>query len=295
MTKTKLTLATLAMMLTTLVQAQCPNVDMLAEIDSIVNMVVDQQHAMPNSNATAANTTADDGIDVDYTHDNPGRSSVKVYENCNTHTTVQVDERPQRILLFGDSMLDGVGRRFQDYADQNGHSLYTSIWYGSTTHMWARTTELDRLMDKVKPTFVIISLGTNDLGYHDLQARSESVREILRVVGDIPYVWIGPAKLPKLNKDFGIVGMLRETIGMEHFYDSYNERLARFPDNIHPTFAASAVWIDKVVDWMNRPDAPHIIKMERPVQKAKFRNYETHLPKYKGTLKNKYAKTLSQR
>ena len=268
---------------------------MLAEIDSIVNMVVEQQHAMPNSNATAANTTADDGIDVDYTHDNPGRSSVKVYENSNTHTTVQVDERPQRILLFGDSMLDGVGRRFQDYADQNGHSLYTSIWYGSTTHMWARTTELDRLMDKVKPTFVIISLGTNDLGYHDLQARSESVREILRVVGDIPYVWIGPAKLPKLNKDFGIVGMLRETIGMEHFYDSYNERLARFPDNIHPTFAASAVWIDKVVDWMNRPDAPHIIKMERPVQKAKFRNYETHQVRYKGTLKNKYAKTLSQR
>ena len=195
------------------------------------------------------------------------------------------DTARQRILLFGDSMLDGVGRRFYEYAQENGHYLFTSIWYGSTTHSWARTTELDRLMEKVKPTFVIICLGTNDLGYHDLQARSESVREILRVVGDIPYVWIGPAKLPKLNKDFGVVGMLRETIGDSLYYDSYHERLARFPDNVHPTFAASAVWVDKVVAWMSRPEAPWHIRLDRPTQKYTFKEYETHSPRYKGKRK----------
>ncbi len=292
---TRIILAVMAMMLTTLAQAQCPDEKMLAEIDSLVDAIQQQQMTAQHDMEIVGDSADDDGLEVDFTNHSRSHETVKVYENTATHTAVKVDERPQKILLFGDSMLDGVGRRFQDYADQNGHTLYTSIWYGSTTHMWARTTELDRLMDKVKPTFIIISLGTNDLGYHDLQARKESVREILSVVGDIPYVWIGPAKLPKLNKDFGIVGMLRQTIGTAHFYDSYYERLARFPDNIHPTFAASAVWIDKVVDWMNRPDAPHIIKMERPTHKSKFRNYETHLPKYKGTLKNKYAKTLSLR
>ena len=196
-----------------------------------------------------------------------------------------VDTTHQRILLFGDSMLDGVGRRFYEYAQENGHYLFTSIWYGSTTHSWARTTELDRLKDKVRPTFVIICLGTNDLGYHDLQARSESVREILRVVGDIPYVWIGPAKLPKLNKDFGVVDMLRETIGDSLYYDSYHERLARFPDNVHPTFAASAVWVDKVVAWMDRPEAPYHIRLDKPTRKYTFKEYETHSPRYKGVRK----------
>ncbi len=198
---------------------------------------------------------------------------------------LQNDTTHHRILLFGDSMLDGVGRRFYEYAQESGHYLFTSIWYGSTTHSWARTTELDRLMDLVKPTFVIISLGTNDLGYHDLKARSESVKEILRVVGDIPYVWIGPAKLPKLNKDFGVVDMLRETIGDDLYYNSYNERLARLKDNVHPTFAASAAWVDKVVRWMNRPEAPYHIRLDFPSQKYTFKNYETHSPRYKGKMK----------
>lgn len=199
---------------------------------------------------------------------------------------LQNDTTHHRILLFGDSMLDGVGRRFYEYAQESGHYLFTSIWYGSTTHSWARTTELDRLMDQVKPTFVIICLGTNDLGYHDLKARSESVKEILRVVGDIPYVWIGPAKLPKLNKDFGVVDMLRETIGDDLYYNSYNERLARLKDNVHPTFAASAAWVDKVVRWMNRPEAPYHIRLDFPTQKYTFKNYETHSPRYKGKMKN---------
>ena len=258
-----------------------------AEIDSIISALVDDDDSAPVVRHTQQDEDEEDwGYDVDY--DNAFRASgaMDLPEPSETKTMVKVDSRPQRILLFGDSMLDGVGRRFQDYADQNGHSLFTSIWYGSTVHQWARTTELDRLMDKVKPTFVIISLGTNDLGFHDLQARSESVKEILRVVGDIPYVWIGPAKLPKLNKDFGIVDMLRNTIGEENFYDSYYERLARLSDNVHPTFPASAVWVDKVVDWMNRPDAPHIIKMSRPEHNSKFRNFETHKPSYKGKSKN---------
>ena len=272
-------------------QAQPANTDseeFQAELDSIISTLVDDDDSAPVVRHTQQDEDDEDdfGYDVDY--DNAFRNSgaMDLPESAENKSMVKVDNNPQRILLFGDSMLDGVGRRFQDYADQNGHSLFTSIWYGSTVHQWARTTELDRLMEKVKPTFVIISLGTNDLGYHDLQARSESVKEILRVVGDIPYVWIGPAKLPKLNKDFGIVDMLRNTIGEANFYDSYYERLARLSDNVHPTFAASAVWVYKVVDWMNRPDAPHIIKMSRPEQSSKFRNFETHKPSYKGKSKN---------
>lgn len=291
MTKTFITIFVLCLAMTVKAQpAQTDTKEFQDEIDRIINAMVDDGESEPAKRHTQQNDESDGyGYDVEYDMAFRASGALDIPEPAETKAMVKVDNRPQRILLFGDSMLDGVGRRFQDYADQNGHSLFTSIWYGSTTHQWARTTELDRLMDKVKPTFVIISLGTNDLGYHDLQARSESVKEILRVVGDIPFVWIGPAKLPKLNKDFGVVDMLRKTIGDSRFYDSYYERLARFSDNIHPTFPASAVWVDKVVDWMNRPEAPHIIKMERPEQKSKFRNYETHKPSYKGRSKNGLA------
>ena len=43
-----------------------------------------------------------------------------------------LDTAAQTILLIGDSMLDGIGPRLAAYADHNGHTLYSVIWYSST-------------------------------------------------------------------------------------------------------------------------------------------------------------------
>lgn len=196
------------------------------------------------------------------------------------------DTTGQRVLIFGDSTLDGVARRFADYARENGYSLYSSVWYGATVYDWAYTTELHQLMNKVKPTFVIISLGTNDLGYHDLSARAKAVREIVREVGDVPFVWIGPISLKSLKSDNGVPAMIRENVGADRFYDSYHLKMARFPDGIHPTFEASAVWVDGVARWMSSGVTRHSIVMNTPKAKGRmFKHDERHTRKYKGTKK----------
>ena len=195
------------------------------------------------------------------------------------------DTSHHRILLIGDSMLDGVGRRFNDYASANGHTLYTSIWYGSTTKSWAYTTELPRLLQKVDPTFVIVCLGTNDLGYHDISARSEAVKEIMREIGDRPFIWIGPVQLRTISRDPGIAAMIRQNVGASRFYDSYNLRISRAADGIHPTFAAAAHWVDGIAQWMSGPETAHPIIMNTPAKSVPFKNFETHKTSYKGTKK----------
>ena len=204
----------------------------------------------------------------------------------NIETTVESDTLHHRILIIGDSTLDGVSRRFADYANQNGYTIFSSVWYGATVKCWAYTTELPRLIQKVNPTFVIISLGTNDLGYHDIASRSEAVREIIREIGDIPFIWIGPISLKAVAKDPGIVNMIRENVGADRFYDSYHLKLQRLGDGIHPTFEASAHWIDGVARWMSGPEARHPIAMETPRSKVQqFKHNERHQTKYKGTNK----------
>ena len=196
------------------------------------------------------------------------------------------DSTHHRVLIFGDSTLDGVARRFAGYALENGYSIYSSVWYGATVKDWAYTTELHKLMQKVHPTFVVVSLGTNDLGYNDISARAEAVREILREIGNVPFVWIGPISLKAVKKDFGIVNMIRDNVGANHFYNSYNLKLSRLPDGIHPTFQASASWVDGVARWMNSSDSICPLPMARPKTVAKqFKHNERHTRKYKGVRK----------
>ena len=238
--------------------------------------------AMVTMATIALNTTAQgvlDSIEVVYDQLINGaetESAAPKDNPTNTH---------HRILLIGDSMLDGVGRRFNDYAHANGHTLYTSIWYGSTTKNWAHTTELPRLIQKVHPTYVIVCLGTNDLGYNDISARAEAVQEIMREIGDIPFVWIGPVSLRNIKRDPGIVNMIRQNVGADRFYDSYNLRISRGADGIHPTFAAAAVWVDGVARWMNSAETATPIKLDVPASSVPFKDYETHRSSYKGKKK----------
>ncbi|MBR4346868.1 MAG: SGNH/GDSL hydrolase family protein [Oscillospiraceae bacterium] len=206
---------------------------------------------------------------------------------------VKDDSNGQRVLVIGDSTLDGVARRFADYARENGYFFYSSVWYGATVYDWAYTTELPNLLKKVQPTFVVISLGTNDLGYYDIPKRAKAVQEIVREVGDIPFVWIGPISLKSIKGENAVPGMIRDNVGADRFYDSYHLNMTRFPDGIHPTFEASAVWVDGVVEWMSTDASLFPIVMKAPKTKVRaFSHNEKHSVKYKGVKK---ATTVASR
>lgn len=189
--------------------------------------------------------------------------------------------RNQVVLLVGDSMADGLGTRFNDYAVKNGFKFHSVVWYGSTTRDWAIAADLQYQIERVRPTYIIISLGTNDLGYKDYSRRETAVQTILSRVGNIPYVWVGPLPWQKV-KDRTIVDVIRECTGEGRFFDS-SSVIASRADGVHPTRQGAALWVDKIVEWMGDPEMNvNPIEMEKPDFSTRFTHDEKHGMGYHG-------------
>ena len=172
-----------------------------------------------------------------------------------------VDTTSQRILLFGDSMAELLALRFADYANANGHELTCVSWYSSSTRQWAETDTLDHYMRTVRPTLVLISLGSNELYTRDMKRCERHARAILDRIGGVPAIWIGP---PNWCEDFGINQQLLDIMGPNAFYPSLNLTFERQKDGRHPTPAAARVWVDKIVEWMTSGHAIHPIRLDKP-------------------------------
>ncbi len=191
------------------------------------------------------------------------------------------DSRNQIVLLIGDSMADGLGARFNDYAVKNGFEFHSIVWYGSTTRDWAIASDLQYQIERVRPTYIIISLGTNDLGYRDYSRREMAIQTILSCVGDIPYVWIGPLPWHKV-KDRRIVNVIRDCTGEKRFFDSSSVVASRL-DGVHPTSHGAMVWVDKIVEWMREPELnENPIEMCKPDFVTRFKHDEKHGMGYHG-------------
>ena len=100
-------------------------------------------------------------------------------EKADTVPVKVKDTNPQTILFIGDSMLEGLARRFYEYAGRNGHDLHTVLWYSSTSERWAKTRTLDYYLQQVKPTYVVICLCSNELFVRDLDQREEYIKTII--------------------------------------------------------------------------------------------------------------------
>lgn len=172
---------------------------------------------------------------------------------------IPVDSMPKTILLFGDSMTMNLALRLAKYSKQNGHSLHAINWDSSNTKIWAETDTLNYYLNKFKPDYVFISLGSNEVYFKNPDKRMPYVKKILSQIGDIPYVWIGP---PNWNEDTGINDMLESTCKKGAFFRSAGMEFKRKKDNIHPTREASALWIDSIMRWM--PKSSHPILADAP-------------------------------
>ena len=191
------------------------------------------------------------------------------------------ESRNQVVLLVGDSMADGLGVRFNDYAVKNGFEFHSVVWYGSTTRDWAIASDLQYQIERVHPTYIIISLGTNDLGYKDYSRRETAIHTILSRIGNIPYVWVGPLPWHRV-KDRTIVNVIRDCTGTGRFFDS-SSVIASRADGVHPTRQGAARWVDKIVEWMGEPDKnANPIEMDRPDFTTRFTHDEKHGMGYHG-------------
>lgn len=174
---------------------------------------------------------------------------------------VPVDTASQRILLIGDSMLEGLSPRFAAYAKENGHELYTVIWYSSTSQIWGKCDTLSTFIRQFRPTYIMVSLGANELFVRDIERkRAGFVRNILDQIGEIPYLWIGP---PNWKEDTGINRLVENTADKGAFFLSDGMHFDRARDGAHPTRSSASAWADSIARWM--PDhSNHPIRMNRP-------------------------------
>ena len=174
---------------------------------------------------------------------------------------VPVDTASQTILFIGDSMLEGLGPRLAAYAKHNGHTLYNVIWYSSTSEVWGRSDKLRHYIDTIHPTYVIVSLGANELFVSDIKNKRRGyVEKIIADIGDIPYLWIGP---PNWKPDTGINDLVRESVPEGAFFLSDGMHFERSRDGAHPTRTSAALWMDSVARWMPTHSI-HPIRMENP-------------------------------
>lgn len=182
----------------------------------------------------------------------------------------------RNILFFGDSMLEGLCRRFIDYTDQNGHNLRTVIWYSSSTELWANTDTLQYFINKYRPDYIVTCLGSNELFVKDIDRRKENIKKIVKKIGDIPYIWISP---PNWKEDTGINDAIISVVGKDRYFDSRSLTLERGKDHAHPTFPAAAIWMDTIARWLNSRACRHPLMMKWPEKDVSPRNVTMLQPK----------------
>lgn len=167
-----------------------------------------------------------------------------------------VNERPksdsitqERVLLLGDSQLEGLRKPMHEYCGANNHELVSTVlWYGSTTKQWSNTDTMNYFIRKYNPTIVIFAIGLNELFVNDLDNRKKYIENILGKIKnfDVNFFWIGPAAW---TKDKGVIKIMQELVGKD-FYPSHLLTLARASDNRHPSRGAARIWADSVAVFM---------------------------------------------
>lgn len=172
------------------------------------------------------------------------------------------DTSSHRILFVGDSMAGGLRHRFSQYATANGHTLEVVAWYSSSSKYWAKTDTLSAFIRQFKPTYIFLCLGSNELFVRKIEERDAAVAEMIREMGDIPFIWIGP---PNWKKDTGINDILLKHCGKKRYYPSLRLKYQRADDGAHPTMGSYNKWADSVSVWI-RDSCAHPIRWETPAK-----------------------------
>ena len=170
------------------------------------------------------------------------------------------DTSVHRILFAGDSMVEGLRYRLSQYATANGHTMECVIWYSSSSKYWADSDTLSAFIRKFDPTYIFLCMGSNELFVRNMDERDAAVGEVIREIGDRPFIWIGP---PNWRPDTGINDILLHHCGPKRYYPSLRLSFERGPDGTHPLRRSYDMWADSVSTWL-RDSSAHPIRWDVP-------------------------------
>ncbi|TAH31302.1 MAG: SGNH/GDSL hydrolase family protein [Cytophagales bacterium] len=185
-------------------------------------------------------------------------------------STEMIDTKPQRILLIGESMAQGLEIYLKKYAENNGHQFVSITQRSASMLLWVGKDSTGRLYNEIKkiqPTFVLISLGSNELFVKKeyLGEYDKYIQNIINQLNTTHFVWICP---PNWKKDFGLTDLILEKTGKNRFFPSRDLEIPRAGDGIHPTMEGYELWTDKIAEWL-MTKSKHKILMEKMIDNQK--------------------------
>lgn len=195
-------------------------------------------------------------------------SGFKVINNTETATSDSAnnkrvtDSSAQRVLLIGDSMVEGMMHVFASYCSENGHELFPVVWYSSSTKAYSEGNKFSHFISKYDASFVILVLGSNELFIRDIRKLEEQVKNVA-AQGDssgVKFVWIGP---PNWKEDTGINKFIEKYMGKDRYFPSKNLQYSRVKDGAHPTRKSSEMWAEKIISWI-KDESKYPIIFDKP-------------------------------
>ncbi len=151
------------------------------------------------------------------------------------------------VLLFGDSMIEWVRFRLARWLKEIGYDLYVVLWPSSNLIWWAENDTLPYLIQTLKPEYIIVSIGGNELFIPQVEKRKPHMEKILQTIGSIPYIWVGP---PNWAEDTGINDLIARGVGPGRYFASKRLTFERLEDGAHPTPRSSYAWADSIAAYL---------------------------------------------
>jgi hypothetical protein len=182
-------------------------------------------------------------------------------------SSMLIDSSAQHVLLIGDSMADGLRHPFAALAKHNGHK-FTAVAKTSSSIIAWQGKRMKQLIEEVKPTYVMVSLGSNELFTRRLEAYEKFTKSIVDQIGGINFIWIGP---PNWRKDNGLTEVLAKGVGEGRFFPSKDLILKRAGDGIHPRWKEYTKWANAISDWIMKESKQKIL-MKVPVEEQDSNN-----------------------
>jgi hypothetical protein len=138
--------------------------------------------------------------------------------------------------------------------------MYSVIWNSGNILSFSNSDTLDNYINKFKPTYIIIVLGSNDLFLRTPEVRIKEIKKIIKKIKKTPFIWVGP---PNWEDDYGINNVIIDCVGRKRFFESRKLEFDRLKDGAHPTKESAYKWMDSIAKFIEQ-DAKHKIMMTFP-------------------------------
>lgn len=169
------------------------------------------------------------------------------------------DTTVHSMLVFGDSMTHLLSMSIAKYGTKNNYKVTSVTWESSSIPAWRKSGKIKDYIEMSKPDFIIVSLGSNEMELKHFDRRIPDVKEIVKQLDTIPFVWVGP---PLWKEDRGVYSMLESALPHGVLFRTEGIEIPRGGDHIHPTKRGADIWADTIMSWISH--SSHPILTERP-------------------------------